>query len=256
MTFYTSIAAIVSTFLATILTDKLKDRKFLKAFAVALIAGVGVLAVSYYENVALKEKSNPNINVQTNIAYNILNIKVKNDNPSLDRVVLEFHLPAHITNVEKIHPYADAKSAVFVEGEQTTEYLSNRLEIVIEDAKPNFELSFNVHLKAIPWPKINFIDRDFYCVTKIWKYKGEKQYATEWRLLSKDVPCEIPRARLSSIRMKGDMKEGSMSFNIKPLRKAKPSENNQQIIWIEDSIKMPLTINEQEDFGPIRRKEF
>ncbi len=178
------------------------------------------------------------------------NIDIISNNSSLNSAVLIFHLPCHVLNIEKLHREADAKSVVYIEGEQDTYFITNRAEIRIEDIIPNKKITFKMKVRKID-SHVGYVDSDVYWLSYIWNHKGERFYGSEWRSFNNDAKVKPPIAQLSAIRFSNDPGvKGKMVFYFMVLSegvKDFKDGDSANIIWVKDK-KYPSEIIEE--FGP------
>lgn len=239
------------------LSDRFKKRRLLKASIAGFLAVLGLLA-GYYLDILGAAQNKPKVEVKTSIKQGELSITVVGDKPSLDKATISFHLPFHITNVERL---GSSKSEIYVEGNQIPDYLTNCLEIRIEDIAPKQPIVFNTFLKPSAAPNIGFIDRNVYAVEYVWRYKGETHYATEWRSLNDDSLIDPPYAQLSAIRIVGDQKKGTLWFNIKILRPSKANDRA-DVVWLKKNDWQPPLMQQadkntyQAPYEPLPRKQY
>ena len=235
--------------------DFFEKKKIFKALVIALLTGIGILVGLYWDHQDSID-SRPTISTTTNLKGDIFSVDIISYNFSLNSAVLSFHLPYHVLNLEKLHREADAKSVVYIEGEQDSYFITNRVEIRIEDIIPNKKITFKMNVRKID-SHVGYVDSDVYYLSYIWSHKGERLYGSEWRSLNNDTKVKPPIAQLSAIRWSNEPgSKFDMRFNFMLLSegaKDLKDGDSADIIWVKDRNYSSEII---ENFGPLKRKQY
>lgn len=240
----------VSALLTVLFVDSEKHL-WIKAALAAGLAAFGPILASAIDSLSAGWVK-PQVRFVPTFVPNRLQLRVEADKPTLDTVALELHAPVWVEHVSRSHSVGAAKDLVFVEGEPSLPYLTNRVEIRADDVQGQRSLGYEIHYVDPPVPGIQFGDRDLVRLSYTWMHKGERHQADRWFALPDGRIVQEPWARMGPIRMVGEQEAGELEMTVTPLRDGPPPSDWLMVFVPSDDVRVPLV--GETPFGVTKRR--
>lgn len=237
-TFLVAVALGVSALLTVLFVEPERHR-WIRAVVASGLAASGPIVTSVSDSVSAYW-AKPEVRLIPTFNPDQLQLRIEADRPTLDAVALDLHAPVWVAHVSRTHSVGAARDLIFIEGEPSLPFLTNRVEIRADDVRGQRSLGYVIHYKDPPVPSIMYGDRDLVRLSYTWSHKGERHQEERWFALPEGRIVEAPWARLGPIQMAGNGEAEELSVTVMPLRDGPPPSDWLMVFVPTDDIRIPL----------------
>lgn len=180
--------------ISAILTRKFLNKdSLIKDILVLLITSITAFWTTELINIVDKYYSSPKVVVDTQLAMNRIKLEI-NVKRKISSFTLSYPVNGVVTNVQNLNSINDANTpTIRVIGGSKSGTLSNTLEILITDIRPDVHLSYTIFYEPYKSNlafEVNGMDRYHY--SYVWKHNGEEYYKDYWSNVTDDSKSSKP----------------------------------------------------------------